>query len=66
MSTTQPQLGRLEVGDQELQRELERRLELIDSARYDDPARRDLPRADIVALAAVVIAVDGDFYLALY
>lgn len=35
--------------------ELERRLNILESADYDDPARTDLPLLDYVLLAAIVV-----------
>lgn len=37
--------------------ELRRRLATVEDPRYDDPARTDLPRADLVVLAVGVVVV---------
>ncbi len=43
-------------GGESFDAELERRLNILESADYDDPARTDLPRLDYILLAAIVVA----------
>lgn len=42
-------------GDQNFQAELERRLGILESPEYDDPARRDLPGLDYLLLAVIIV-----------
>ena len=43
------------VTREEPDRELERRLEILEAIGADDPARKDLPAIDYILLAALVI-----------
>lgn len=46
--------------------ELERRMAIIESADYDDPAREDLPWGDIVALTVLVALIVLISWVVLY
>lgn len=51
------------VTERRFDEELQRRLEAIEAPDYEDPARRDLPAADLVVLVAlVVVAVVGLYW----
>ncbi len=42
-------------GGESFDAELERRLRILESSDYDDPARTDLPQLDYVLLAVIVV-----------
>ena len=46
---------RANVTREEPDRELERRLEILETDGADDPARKDLPAIDYILLAALVV-----------
>lgn len=54
------------MATEELLHELEHRLDVIEDPAYDDPARRDLPTGDIVAVLGLIVAVVLLSYLLLY
>jgi hypothetical protein len=45
------------MDDDRFEAELSRRLAVVDDPDYDDPARADLPRTDLVLLAVGVVVV---------
>ena len=49
--------------DEALQAELDRRLDLMTSPDYDDPAREDFSARDFAALAILVIVLCVGFFL---
>lgn len=49
--------------DEALQAELDRRLDLMTSSDYDDPAREDFSARDFAAVAILVIVLCVGFFL---
>lgn len=51
------------VTGEELDRELERRLGIIESSSADDPARKDLPAIDYIVLTILVVLTSVLMYV---
>jgi hypothetical protein len=54
---------RANAAPEEPDRELERRLEILEVEGDDDPARKDLPAIDYILLAALVVLTSVAMYV---
>jgi hypothetical protein len=61
MEREAPGMERRAFSDDALQHELERRLDLIESPGFDDPAREDFTAVDFISIAALVIVLSVAF-----